>query len=158
MPTRSETRRETRRLIDQGFITPRTKCDICQVGSIEVNHLDYDDPTKVNYLCHKHHYLYHSIRKDAFFHRYVRIPRWVYKVFTVWSVLKSILLYYVILRLYYLPRRFFPSLIPVFKPDRNEHPVWSVGRTILAPGEKVKMNPIWDTVAKLQAEKAKKQE
>jgi len=140
MPDHNVIRRETERLIRLGYIKPRTKCDLCRGPYPEVNHLDYEDPTKLNYLCQPHHQLYHNAIGDPYFVPYA-VPEWIRRAYRKCFRFKSWMLYYVLLRVWYLHRWIIP-----YRPK---------------PQPKLKIrkeNPIWDTVASLQAEKAKKPE
>src|SRR4029077_20113439 len=57
---RAWARKETRKLIREGKVR-LSNCKICGSRKVEIHHLDYDDPSRVIWLCSKHHKQAHHI-------------------------------------------------------------------------------------------------
>src|SRR5690348_14372188 len=72
-------RAETRKLIREGKVR-LSSCEICGTRKAEIHHLDYADPSRVIWLCQRHHREAHlsplqrSLLKDGLFSHYYTRP------------------------------------------------------------------------------------
>lgn len=74
-------RQETTRLLKRGLLKKKDRCQRCRDVNPVVNHLSYDVPHKINFLCYRCHMFYHAYRRDDVPGSRPRLPEWYISLF-----------------------------------------------------------------------------
>lgn len=113
-------RQETRRFIHNGVIATRDRCEKCGGLYPEVNHLDYSNPNKINFLCRRCHMLYHEYHADPVPGATAAVPMSLVRMYLRYRRIRAFWLYWVWYSLRYFHRRFKPVAEPIVINDYRD--------------------------------------